>query len=279
MMGEARILIGLTAVLLGAGGLVLGAEPTLLRLNLRSQALKQDAQGHNVWEVSTAPTTVKASQAALLLCDVWDKHWCRGANERLAKILPRMNEVVKAARAMGVTIIHAPSETMAFYEDTPARRRMKDSPPATLPEPAKRDAPPLPVDAGDQGSDTGETKPYKAWTRQHPAIEIDQAKDGISDKGDEIWNFMHDRGLKTLIVMGVHTNMCILNRPFAIKAMVQRGVDVALVRDLTDTMYNPARPPYVSHEEGTRLVVEYIEKFWCPTVLSDDLLKPAPAEP
>ena len=72
--------------------------------------------------------------------------------------------------------------------------------------------------------------------------------------------------------MGVHTNMCILNRSFGIKALVRRGVPVALVRDLTATMYNPARPPYVSHDEGTRLVVEYIEKFWCPTILSTDLL-------
>ena len=48
-------------------------------------------------------------------------------------------------------------------------------------------------------------------------------------------------------------------------------MDVALIRDLTDTMYNPARPPYVSHEEGTRLVVGYIEKHWCGTVESDVL--------
>jgi hypothetical protein len=37
---------------------------------------------------------------------------------------------------------------------------------------------------------------------------------------------------------------------------------VALVRDLTDAMYNPARPPYVSHADGTRLVIEYIEIVW-----------------
>ena len=72
--------------------------------------------------------------------------------------------------------------------------------------------------------------------------------------------------------MGVHTGTCILNRTFSIKQMVRWGVEIALVRDLTDAMYNPARPPYVSHEEGTRLVVEYIEKFWCPTVTSDQVL-------
>ena len=72
--------------------------------------------------------------------------------------------------------------------------------------------------------------------------------------------------------MGVHTNMCVLNRSFAIKQMVRWGVNIALVRDLTDTMYNPAMPPYVSHDEGTQLVIGYIEKFWCPSVSSDDLL-------
>jgi hypothetical protein len=67
--------------------------------------------------------------------------------------------------------------------------------------------------------------------------------------------------------------MCVLNRSFAIKALATRGVHVILVRDLTDTMYNPAKPPYVSHDEGTRLIVEYIEKFWCPSVTSESLLK------
>jgi hypothetical protein len=70
----------------------------------------------------------------------------------------------------------------------------------------------------------------------------------------------------------VHTNMCILNRTFSIKQLVRWGIDVALIRDLTDTMYNPARPPYVSHDAGTRLVVEYIEKHWCPTVESAEVL-------
>jgi hypothetical protein len=65
--------------------------------------------------------------------------------------------------------------------------------------------------------------------------------------------------------------MCVLGRSFAIRAMVRRGVETALIRDLTDTMYNPAMPPYVSHDEGTRLVIEYIEKFWCPTVGSEEL--------
>jgi hypothetical protein len=54
--------------------------------------------------------------------------------------------------------------------------------------------------------------------------------------------------------------------------MTRWGIDCILVRDLTDTMYNPAMPPYVPHDTGTDLVVEHIEKYWCPSVLSEELL-------
>ena len=95
----------------------------------------------------------------------------------------------------------------------------------------------------------------------------------ISDNGQEIYSFLRAYNIEQVLLAGVHTNMCILNRSFGIKQMVRWGVPVALIRDLTDAMYNPAMPPYVSHNEGTRLVIEYIEKFWCPTILSQDLLE------
>jgi type 1 glutamine amidotransferase len=41
---------------------------------------------------------------------------------------------------------------------------------------------------------------------------------------------------------------------------------------MTDTMYNSRRAPYVSHLVGTDLVAEHIEKYWCPTITSADLL-------
>jgi hypothetical protein len=66
--------------------------------------------------------------------------------------------------------------------------------------------------------------------------------------------------------------MCVLGRPFSIRAMVGLGRNVVLMRDLTDTMYNARRRPYVSHFAGTDLVVEHIERYWCPTVTSADLL-------
>jgi nicotinamidase-related amidase len=243
-----------------------------LCLHLRSQALVQDGGGHNGWETRMIEKTIPAAQAAIVICDMWDSHWSRGARERVDAMAPRMNRVIGAARARGVQIIHAPSDTMSFYAGMPARERMQRAPRVVPPAPLEHPDQALPIDDSDGGSDTGEAPWYKAWTRQHPVIAIDQERDGISDDGVQVFSFLRQQGSTQVLIMGVHTNMCVLRRSFAIKAMVRWGVDVALVRDLTDTMYNPAQAPYVSHDEGTRLVVAYIEKFWCPTLLSDDLL-------
>ena len=276
---RSRVLVvaATVALVFAAGSAVFAAaeDARTLTLPLRSRRLVTDDRGYAVWKVETAERKVPAAETALVLCDVWDKHWCRGANERLARMLPRMNAVVKALREAGVLIVHAPSDTMNFYKDSPARKRVLDAPKADPPKPADHPDPPLPIDASDQGCDTPPDKSHRAWKRQHPAIEIDESRDAVSDNGRELCNLYRARGIKTILIMGVHTNMCVLHRSFAIKRMVRWGLDVALVRDLTDTMYNPARSPYVPHEEGTRLVVEFIEAFWCPTVTSGELLEAA----
>lgn len=244
----------------------------MLTLRLRRREIVNDGAGHSVWRDVEERQRISPKRTALLLCDVWDSHWSRGAVERLEAMIPRMNVVVRNVREKGVVIIHAPSDTMDFYTDHPARKRLKGIPSVELPAPSDLPDPPLPIDDSDGGSDTGETPWRKAWTRQHPGIGIDPERDVISDDGREIYSYLQAQSVGRLLLMGVHTNMCVLGRPFAIKQMVRWGVPVALVRDLTDTMYNPAMSPYVSHEAGTELVIRYIESFWCPTLLSDDLL-------
>lgn len=249
-------------------------------VSLRSRELTLDEDGRREWQAVDRPASLQPERTALLLCDVWDDHTCQGAVDRLEAMIPRIDSVTRALRDRGVFIIHAPSDTMDFYEGSPARRRMLDYPAVDIPELAERDDPPMPVDATDGGCDTALTPGGEAWkktkklpwTRQHPGVHIDESRDGIACVLEEIYPALRSNDIETMLILGVHTNMCILNRSFGIKRMVRLGQPVALVRDLTDTMYNPAKPPYVSHDEGTRLVVEYIEKFWCPTVHSNELL-------
>src|SRR6187549_1063853 len=123
------------------------------------------------------------ARAAIVICDMWDAHTCSMSAQRVAAMAPRMNQVVSAARSLGVMIIHAPSDTMKFYEGTPWRERMRQAPPAASPFPILNRCPRVPdeerdfpIDDSAGGCDDpvvkAETGPPWPWTREHPAIDI-----------------------------------------------------------------------------------------------------------
>jgi nicotinamidase-related amidase len=238
-------------------------------IELRSRV--QPFKGAAEWRAIALAETLSTEKTAILVCDMWDRHWCGGATERVNGLVKVMNPVLDAARARGIQIVHSPSNTMAFYQDAPQRKRMLELVKIDPPPPLGLTDPPLPIDDKSGGCDTGE-KFYKAWTRQHPGLTIGP-DDVVSDNGDEVYSLLRQRGIGALLVMGVHTNMCILNRSFTIKAMTNRGIRTILVRDLTDAMYDPRDRPQVSHAEGTALVIEHIERYWCPSTTSGELLQ------
>src|SRR5712672_3229433 len=95
-----------------------------LKLRLRVETFK----GSGLWDEVTVVKEVPAAEVAIIICDMWDKHWCDGATERCGALAEKMAPVIDAARAKGVQIIHAPSETMNFYKDTVQRRRVIRAP-------------------------------------------------------------------------------------------------------------------------------------------------------
>jgi len=264
-----------TAVLLLCGfGSPAAKSSESLTLATRHRA--ESTKGNGDWQAIEAPAQWNAKQTALVLCDMWNKHTCEGATRRVAEMAPRMNEVVKKAREQGVFIIHCPSDTMKFYEGTQQRKLAQAAPKVATTIPLERwchldksKEAPLPIDDTDGGCDTDAPWPKGApypWTRQIATIEI-KAGDAVTDSA-EAYYLMRERGITNVIVMGVHLNMCVLGRPFSIRQMVNQGQNVLLMRDLTDTMYNPRRSPYVPHCIGTELMIEHVEKFWCPTISS-----------
>ena len=255
-----------------------------MQLNLRSR-VKAPAGAKDDFVVVEKKPAWDAKKTAVIICDMWDDHWCKSAAARVAELAGPMNEVVKAARAKGCFIIHAPSSVVNFYKDTPQRKRAQTAPfaksPVSLstserwgtmwcwPEPARESD--LPIDDSDMGCDCKVKCTIRdAWTRQISTIEIADA-DAITDNGQETYNLLQARGIENVILLGVHLNMCVLGRPFGIRQMVKVGKNVALVRDMTDTMYNHEKKPNVSHFAGTDLVVEHVEKFWCPSMTSSDI--------
>jgi nicotinamidase-related amidase len=246
-----------------------GPKGEEIKLQLRTRI--QPFHRTGPWVESHFEAAIVPSKTAILITDMWDKHWCKGATHRVGLIAQRMEPLLAVARSAGILIIHAPSETMDFYQDAPGRLLAENAPRTAPPaELALADAP-LPIDDSDEGCDTPGDKPHKAWSRETEALTIAPG-DVISDQGDEIYNVLRQRHIDTVMFMGVHANMCILNRSFGVRQLSKWGLRCVLVRDLTDAMYNPASKPFVSHAAGTELVIEHIEKYWAPTITSDALI-------
>ena len=236
-----------------------------------------------------------AKKTAVIVCDMWDSHHCLNAVRRVGELAPRMNVFLKAARKQGATIIHAPSSCVEFYKDHPARKHVASVP--------KSKNPPIdieswchwknpdeenlgyPIDHSDGGEDDDLEEharwakqleamgrnPRSPWKRQVASLEIED-EDFITDDGVENWSILEDRDIDNVMLVGVHTNMCVLGRPFGLRQLSKNGKNVVLVRDLTDTMYNPKMSPYVSHFSGTDLIVKHVEENVCPTISSDQVL-------
>ena len=215
-------------------------------------------------------------KTAIIVIDMWDDHHCVSAARRVGEMAPEMNRALKAAREKGIFVIHAPSDCMEFYQDTPQRRRAREAPFTAAPvkfqwnrfNPERESPLEAKLERSGCSCDTPEpcNPSFKAWKREHPAIEIGAA-DAVSDQGQEVFNLLESRGTEQVVIMGVHTNVCVLGRPFGIRQMVYLGKNVTLCRDLTDSYHrDPGR-----HFEGLHRIVEHIEWNWCPTMTSESI--------
>jgi nicotinamidase-related amidase/type 1 glutamine amidotransferase len=268
------------------------ADPATLALQLRTRVESKPGSGR--FHTVVRPAKWDAKKTAVIVCDMWDLHHCLNATRRVGELAPRMNRLLNEARARGALIIHAPSSCMNAYKEHPARRRALATPRAkSMPKdignwcsriPAEEKGK-YPIDQSDGGEDDDPAEhrawaeklkkmgrnPRAPWKSQVDVLKID-VRDVISDSGEEIWSVLAQRKIDNVLLVGVHTNMCVLGRPFGLRQMARNGKNVVLMRDLTDTMYNPARAPFVSHFTGTDLIVEHVEKWVCPTATSDQLL-------
>lgn len=232
----------------------------------------------------------EASAGAVIICDMWDLrglHHCRSATTRIEELAPAINRVVAALREQGALITHAPSECMGFYRDSSARRRAVNA--THRPAPVKFDW--NWPDTGREPLVPGLVLPWGDWvhdpdkcscdpslpscivrtplppTRQINAIEV-WPEDAVTDVGQEVFNLLEERSIQNVLVMGVHTNICVLSRDFGIRQLLYVGKQPVLCRDLTDSFH---RHPD-GHFVGNRTVVDHIEGYWCPTVTSDQLV-------
>src|SRR5262249_35346679 len=110
-----RSLLAMAAALVFLAGTLYAAlppagsdKPALLKLTGQYRVKEKDGN----FIAHTRTLNWDPRETAIIICDMWDDHYCRNAARRVAEMAPYMNLVVTLARQQGVLIIHCPSGCM-----------------------------------------------------------------------------------------------------------------------------------------------------------------------
>lgn len=185
--------------------------------------------------------SVPVEQSALVLVDCWAEHFIKSHAANSGRIMREtLLPAVQAARAAGVTIIHAPSPTyVQAYPQWLAYASDRDL--GLEPPPSPDDWPPT-----DFRKREGEYAPFARpaepkiaeWLLDPSRYRIyeplgPEPGDFVIANGDQLHRLLKHRKLLHLFYAGFAANICVLYRDYGTRAMAQRGYNIVLLRDAT----------------------------------------------
>jgi nicotinamidase-related amidase len=180
---------------------------------------------------------IPVQQAALVLVDVWSTHyidsWLNRATEvTQQKIVP----LLEVARAIGLTVIHAPSP-----------RVVESHHPEKMPPP--QDASAVRPQSWAPSEFRGLYRTGEFGRNKEPRLDeavasyvtelaiSDLAKplpdEPIIATGEQLHQVLSDRKTLHVFYAGFATNWCVINRDYGLIATCQKGYNVILLRDAT----------------------------------------------
>lgn len=227
---------------------------------------------HRTWKLKHTEVEWDLNRTAFVMMDLWDKHPCEQVLFAVERIAPSIAHLAAKLRKRGVLVLHASAHNPKRAAGVPQYDWVRKLPRHRLP-PIRHKWPPNPF-TEDQPCSSWPSPPSLArpYGRETDLIPLETEDGIIGQVGDfptlsqEYFNILEERGIKHVLFVGGATNMCLVRRAFGMKATVVFGRDVAFVRELTNTEYDPATPPYVNVEEGTRIQLRFLESFVAPSV-------------
>ena len=194
---------------------------------------------------------IAPSKIGIVVIDMWNDYMCPTGVELFgSSLVPRMNRVFEGARALGITVIHAPTDAADFYVGWPQTEKVAALPYYELPK-VNSDipTPDFPETVKPCLCGPGILCPYMhCWDGINPNIKIAE-QDYIlvgpfyGEVGTQrLHAICKDRGLTHLIYTGVATNVCVVSKAPGAIYMARAGINIILARDLTEavTEYNHA---------------------------------------
>jgi alpha-L-fucosidase len=259
---------------------------------------------------SSQTVSLSPDRLAIVVVDIWTQHYCPGATDWPARMIPAWNEFLGVATKLGIQIVFASAgDDLKRWEGKPQRTRILDLPRVPMPHSSgflhEHDfygpwpsGCMCPIHELQPGTDLPliDCKLQKLNPNQDPRIFV-RENDLFIAAGHyvppdlpsaiaswaqpaqhELWNLCQARGITHLLYIGDATNMCVINREFGMIQMRRLGLTSVLVRDLTNAMtyygYNPDTKqldPSLTPAVGTQKSVEYVEKFIGPSIDSEQL--------
>ncbi len=221
------------------------------------------------------PIRLKADQTAFVLVDIWDVSRVpedmpvvAGSGSfhlRADKITEeKIKPALEAAREAGLVVIHAPTNYVAVKYPQHRRLEQELNTPPSEPNPAPEWPPQEFVKARQREFD--ENRYYKGFgekdeVRQRstyiPEIVEPLQDEYIISTGEQIDEILKRRGILNLVYVGFAANMCLIDKPGAMREMAHnRGYRTILLRDCTTAVENHNT---VEELLMTRVWIEWVE--------------------
>ena len=224
---------------------------------------KNTSYSHLDWDVPL-------SQAALVLVDVWDRHYIKEPEVRAERIIQeKIRPLLAACRRAGLQIIHAPSPAQAKTCAAWVGRERQASPGAAAARPAEPPWPPADFRA--------KRGPYAKYARPdepmakvrakrleglsiHPDVRPER-NDVVVATGEELHQYCREKGILFLFYAGFNTNACVLMRDYGTLEMGKRGYEIIILRDCTTGMESFETSDQLWQTRGAILLLEMFGSY------------------
>lgn len=222
-------------------------------------------------DYSTLKWNIPISKVALVLVDVWQRHYIKDTEDRAEAIIKsKLIPLMTACRKAGLQIIHAPSAPVAMQHQnwvklvnkTELSSQHESWPPKQFRnKEGIYDAYSRPVEprAGEKES----LPPLYFHPKAGPV-----GKEAVVSTGEELHRYCKQENILFLLYAGFNTNACILSRDYGIIQMSNRGYEVILVRDCTTGMESRYTQASLSQTNGAVMLLEMFGQY---SVLSNEI--------
>ena len=217
--------------------------------------------------------SIPLSRAALVLVDVWDRHYLKDTHARADEIIRRrLRPLVDRGRSAGLPIVHAPSPPQA--EAHPNWLRLEGWDRKPWPDDADWPPPDFRQRKGEYAAYAPPAEPrdperegIREGLRIHPEMEPAEGEPVVST-GEELHLWCRGQGVMFLLYAGFNTNACIVHRDYGTIDMNRRGYAVVVVRDGTTGMESADTHAALGQTRGTVL---NLEMFGCWSVTCGEI--------